>query len=270
MLAKRPSVGPTESLSSKYRAGKASSRVRRSLRDSSLVSRRHRKPDNSSEGSPRRSPMVTLSVGPARRLFAAHEEILCVSPFFATSCRGQFLEAHGRRIHLPDEQPEILSCVLEYLYKGDYSPRLLHNERLDTWELEGVTVTADGQTSDATFFHQGVGLTILKDTAVYCAAEKYGLDQLKRLALRKQGLHSGIQCSTILTSARYAYANTPDTDSKLRAHYLALIIRCRHTFKRSGTMQMEMEEGGKLFFDLFVAMCNHMDDLTSSKAHLPC
>lgn len=23
-------------------------------------------------------------------------------------------------------------------------------------------------------------------------------------------------------------------------------------------MQMQMEEGGKLFFDLFVAMCNHM------------
>lgn len=23
-------------------------------------------------------------------------------------------------------------------------------------------------------------------------------------------------------------------------------------------MQMEMERGGKLFFDLFVAMCNHM------------
>ena len=26
-------------------------------------------------------------------------------------------------------------------------------------------------------------------------------------------------------------------------------------------MQMEMEEGGKLFFDLFVAMCNHMVSL---------
>lgn len=91
-----------------------------------------------------------------------------------------------------------------------------------------------------------------------CAAEKYGLDELKRLALRKQGLQSGVQCSTILSSARYAYANTPDSDSKLRAHYLALIIRSRSTFKRSGTMQMEMEGGGKLFFDLFVAMCNHM------------
>jgi hypothetical protein len=100
-----------------------------------------------------------------------------------------------------------------------------------------------------------------------CTAEKYGLPELQRLALRKQGLQSGIQCSTILTSARYAYANTPDNDSKLRAHYLALIIRSRHTFKRSGTMQMEMEAGGKLFFDLFVALSNHLDDIGKSPRH---
>lgn len=84
----------------------------------------------------------------------------------------------------------------------------------------------------------------LKDTAIYCAAEKFGLDELKRLALRKQGLQSGIQVEVILRSARYAYENTPDSDSRLRAHYLALIIRSRKTFKRSGTMQMEMEIGG--------------------------
>lgn len=73
-----------------------------------------------------------------------------------------------------------------------------------------------------------------------------------------------MQCSTILSSARYAYANTPASDSKLRAHYLALIIRSRNTFKRSGTMQMEMEHGGTpLFFDLFVAMVNHL------VSHLP-
>jgi hypothetical protein len=29
-------------------------------------------------------------------------------------------------------------------------------------------------------------------------------------------------------------------------------------------MQLEMEEGGKLFFDLFVAMCNHMVCATHS------
>jgi len=110
-------------------------------------------------------------------------------------------------------------------------------------------------------FHSGVGDELLRDTVIYCAAEKYGLEELKRLALRKQGLQSGIPVDVILRSARYAYDNTPETESRIRAHYLALIIRSRRTFKRSGTMQMEMEIGGKLFFDLFVAMCNHMDDI---------
>jgi hypothetical protein len=110
-------------------------------------------------------------------------------------------------------------------------------------------------------FHMGVGGELLRDTVVYCAAGKYGLEELKRLALRKQGLQSGIPVDVILRSARYAYDNTPDTESRLRAHYLALIIRSRKTFKRSGTMQMEMEIGGKLFFDLFVAMSNHIDDI---------
>jgi len=110
----------------------------------------------------------------------------------------------------------------------------------------------------STIYHPTHNLSLLKDTLVYCAADRYGLDELKRLSLRKQGLQSGIACGTILASARYAYANTPDSDSKLRAHYLALIIRSRGTFKRSGTMQAEMEKGGGLWFDLFVAMCNHM------------
>lgn len=96
---------------------------------------------------------------------------------------------------------------------------------------------------------------------MYCAAEKYGLEELKDLALRKQGLQTGIPVEIIIRSARYAYDNTPDSEYRLRAHYLAMMIRTRDIFKRSGTMQLEMEMGHKFFFDLFVAMCNHMDDL---------
>lgn len=208
------------------------------------------------------SPIVTLCIGTSARLFAAHEDVLSLSPFFAAIIRSQFLESVSKRITLPDETPEIFSSVLEYLYKGDYYPRLLHNKRGDRWELEpdDDDPTAPGARGsvESTVYCGAAGQLLLKDTLIYCTAEKYGLEELKRLALRKQGLQSGIQCATILASARYAYANTPDSDSKLRAHYLALIIRSRGTFKRSGTMQMEMEGGGKLFFDLFVAMCNHM------------
>jgi len=215
------------------------------------------------------SPIVTFTVGKEGRLFAAHEDVLAASPFFAAACRGQFRsEAQSKRIDLPDEEPEIFSCVLEYLYKGDYYPRLIHNKRRNSWELEDAAVrspnpenTGGRGSVEATSYISSVGEHLLKDTVIYCAAEKYGLEELKRLALRKQGLQSGIEVATILRSARYAYDNTPDSDSRLRAHYLALIIRCRKTFKRSGTMQMEMEGGGKLFFDLFVALCNHVDDI---------
>ncbi|KAI9837183.1 MAG: hypothetical protein M1838_004883 [Thelocarpon superellum] len=251
------------SLASRDRTGKAT-KPKRSLRE-----RTKRKPQAPSQESPPlgsslTSPIITITVGREQRLFAAHEDVLSLSPFFAVACRGQFLEAHSKRIDLPDEEPEILACVLEYLYKGDYYPRLLHNKRHNSWELEDAQAqyqTGGRGTVESTIYHPGVDGVILKDTAVYCVADKYGLDELKRLSLRKQGLQSSIEVATILRSARYAYDHTPDTDSRLRAHYLALIIRCRSTFKRSGTMQMEMENGGKLWFDLFVAMCNHVDDI---------
>jgi len=234
------------------------------------------------------SPIVTLTVGREGRLFAAHEDVLCQSPYFEVLCRGQYLEAQSKRIALPEEEPEVFSAVLEYLYKGDYYPRLLHNKHRSSWELEdstprrtphaspnptetggGRAVASPYTTSavEATVYLSSEGQHLLRDTVVYCAAERYGLEELKRLALRKQGLQSGIDVGTILRSAQYCYAHTPDSDSRLRAHYLALIIRCRKTFKRSGTMQAEMErggEGGKLFFDLFVALCNHLDDVVEA------
>ena len=248
---------------------------------------------------PSPSPIVTLTVGREGRLFAAHEDVLRQAPFFEAACRGNFFnEAQSRRISLPDEEPEVFSAVLEYLYKGDYYPRLLHNKHRNSWELEdhqgrtprtspnpeigggraagGTNANNNNNTnnnnaSEATVYLASIGAEILRDTVVYCAAERYGLEELKRLALRKQGLQAGIDVGTILRSAQYAYAYTPDSDSRLRAHYLALIIRCRKTFKRSGTMQGEMEAGGsKLFFDLFVAMCNHLDDVIDvSNARTP-
>lgn len=216
------------------------------------------------------SPIVTLIVGREGRLFAAHEDVLCLSPYFTSACRGRLPDAESKRIELPDEEPEIISSVLEYLYKGDYYPRLVYSKRRNSWELEDAMKSPHLEnrggrgSAEATSYVSRVGEYLLKDTVIYCAAEKYGLEELKRLSLRKHGLQSGIEIGMILRSARYAYDNTPDTDSRLRAHYLALIIRCRKTFKRSGTMQMEMEAGGKLFFDLFVALCNHVDDIVGN------
>ncbi|KAJ5121887.1 hypothetical protein N7526_008824 [Penicillium atrosanguineum] len=220
MLSKRPPHTPSGNFT-RYRATKAVARPRR-IRDSSSSGssrrlERHRRPANppdASTPSPSTSPIVTLRVGPEKRLFAAHEAILSASPFSQQNAKRK-------------DPPEVLSCVLEYLYKGDYYPRLQRNSQRQTWELEDGAIDSEGQSVGATVYHHAARTAILRDTAIYCAAEKYNLPTLQRLALRKQGLHTGIQCNTILSSARYAYANTPDSDSKLRAHYLALIIRSR-------------------------------------------
>ncbi|KAI9704045.1 MAG: hypothetical protein M1820_005667 [Bogoriella megaspora] len=251
---------------SKHRAGKSTSKKRSSFREGSMMKGIETLSPGQAQHTPPvgtnlTSAIVTLCVGREKRLFAAHEDVLCHSPFFQAACRGQFFETGAKRIDLPDEIPEVFSSVLEYLYKGDYSPRLEYDKRRQTWHL-GSSETGS---PEGTIYHPGAQIPVLKDTMIYCTADKFSLPELKRLSLRKQGLQSGISCGTILSSARFAYAYTPDSDSKLRAHYLALIIRSRQTFKRSGTMQQEMEHGGKLFFDLFVAMVNHMDDLAGIK-----
>lgn len=251
------------SFHSKDRATKQVKPTKRSFRDQAKLKMQQHM-ESPPLGSTLTSPIITLVVGQDRRLFACHQDVLSLSPFFAAALRGQFYESTSRRIELPDEEPEIFSSVLEYLYKGDYYPRLLHDKKRNTWALEDQPAdSTNGRGSvESTVYHNGVGGVLLKDSVIYCTAEKFGLEELKRLSLRKQGLQTGIQVDVILRSARYAYDNTPDHDAKLRAHFLALIIRSRKTFKRSGTMQMEMEIGGsKLFFDLFVAMCNHVDDI---------
>lgn len=66
-----------------------------------------------------------------------------------------------RRIELPDESPEVLSAVLEYLYKGDYTPNLIHNKKRDTWELDNAGIPGDN-----TIIHHQSPVPILKDTAI--------------------------------------------------------------------------------------------------------
>ncbi|KAK0934133.1 hypothetical protein LTR29_014321 [Friedmanniomyces endolithicus] len=274
--ASKDKAGKVRKISKRSFRGDAKQRMHDALKEGVVT------PDTSPSlggASPKlNSAIVTIAVGKDQRLFAAHEDVLSRSPWFAEACREQFFASPGqRRISLPDEEPEVFSAVLEYLYKGDYYPRLLHDRKRNAWSLEDndedltIHSTSPRLHSDkktgglnalAVVYHHGVGDYILRDTLIYCSALRFGLPELQRHALRKQGLQSGIDVACILRSARFAYDHTPPSDSRLRAHYLALIIRSRKTFKRSGTMQMEMEKGGtQMFFDLFVAMCNHVDDM---------
>lgn len=113
------------------------------------------------------SAIITLCVGREQRLFAAHEDVLCNSPWFQAVCRGQFFESGSKRIDLPDDEPEIFSSVLEYLYKGDYYPRLEYDKRRNSYQLEDAANNATRGGIESTVYHNGFGVQILKDTIIY-------------------------------------------------------------------------------------------------------
>lgn len=92
--------------------------------------------------------------------------MLAKSPYFAQACRAQFFEASGKRVDLPSEDPEVFSAVLEYLYKGDYTPKLIFDKKRASWSLDDSDGTAAGQ-SESTVYSNGIGGAILKDTVIY-------------------------------------------------------------------------------------------------------
>ena len=87
--------------------------------------------------------------------------MLSKSPYFAQACRAQFFEPANKRIELANEDPEIFSAVLEYLYKGDYTPQLALDKKRQSFYL----TKTEGQTPDATVQYKGS--TVLKDTVIY-------------------------------------------------------------------------------------------------------
>jgi len=114
--------------------------------------------------SPLNSSIVTIAVGPTQRLFAAHEDVLCKSPYFLQACQAQFFEPANKRIELAHEEPEVFSAVLEYLYKGDYSPQLAYDKKRSSFYLSTKESTST-KTPELTVQYNGV--SILKDTAIY-------------------------------------------------------------------------------------------------------
>lgn len=119
-------------------------------------------------------------MGRTARLFAAHEQVLVRSPYFAELLRKQYYThtpnspthagENAKRIELPNQEAEVFSSVLEYLYKGDYYPRLEYDKKRDVWGLE------DGGRGEVTVAWNGGGAAgddrsvVLKDTAIYVRA----------------------------------------------------------------------------------------------------
>lgn len=102
------------------------------------------------------------------------------------------------------EIPEVFSSVLEFLYRGDYHPRLVHDKKRNSWILdEEDDGPRKGSCAVTTVLDIHSDQVILKDTAIYCSAHRFGLEDLKRS-----------RCGSRVCKAGYSvrsYSQAPDT-----------------------------------------------------------
>lgn len=117
------------------------------------------------------SPIVTLRVGPEGTEFRTYEDTLCQLPFFRAALQGQFREASEKTISMPEDEPEVISALVEFMYVGRYTYTYHHSA---TGEANS-TDRADSPTSDATegSFH----------ASVHALASKYDCQELADTAL---------------------------------------------------------------------------------------
>lgn len=67
------------------------------------------------------SPVILLHVGSTPVTFHANQDIICRLPFFRAALQGGFREATDKIINMPDDEPDTVASLLEFLYVGSYT-----------------------------------------------------------------------------------------------------------------------------------------------------
>lgn len=65
--------------------------------------------------------MILLHVGPTPVTFHVYEAIICRLPFFQAAIQSGFREATDNVIAMPEDDPDTVASLLEFLYLGTYA-----------------------------------------------------------------------------------------------------------------------------------------------------
>lgn len=110
------------------------------------------------------SPVILLQVGSTPVTFRAYEDIICRLPFFRAALQGGFREATDKIVKMPDDEPDVVASLLEFLYVGSYTY---------TFDSEATT-DAPPRDIDEASFH----------VRLHALARKYDCEALEALERR--------------------------------------------------------------------------------------
>lgn len=114
------------------------------------------------------NPIIILSVGQEKDQYHVHQDTLCKLPFFQAALQGGFKEASEKAIVMPEDDPNSVAALIEFLYTGNYTY---------TYNPSKVQIP-EGSSIPAADLTEG-----LYRIGVYVVASKYDCQALTEIAL---------------------------------------------------------------------------------------
>lgn len=136
------------------------------------------------------SSTVTLIIGADPVEFYVPQRVLCTLPFFQAALQGEFREAAEQKIRMPEDEPQLVSAMIQFLYTGGYSY---------AYSADGETDSnaPPGDLEEGTF-HVGV----------YATAFKYDCQELVKASLTSfLGVLGQLKGIDVIRLWKVAYAN---------------------------------------------------------------
>ncbi|KAL8758041.1 MAG: hypothetical protein Q9199_001771 [Rusavskia elegans] len=183
------------------------------------------------------SQIFTIITGPEEKGYTAHATYLCQSPVLERMCYGQFQESQTFEIRLPEDEPQAIRALIQYLYTGRF---------LDYGTMESGNGSAGAATQLA---------------ELYATADKYQLQDLKALVAKNLDTVIDVEERPIdfLLIMRATYTSIPDWDKARRKHFKNLATQLPKPNFMAKPMREVFDEcisgGGILATDLVSALC---------------
>lgn len=120
------------------------------------------------------TPIVTLYVGDDRVRYRAYEDHLCRLPFFRAALHGEFKEAADKTINMPEDDPEAVAALIQWLAVGTY---IFNKNRLQKSTMAARKMSETTPSDDL--------LRALFNLEVCVVASKYDLQSLVTKATKR-------------------------------------------------------------------------------------
>ena len=220
------------------------------------------------------SKTITLLVGDNESQYVVHKSLLHSSPVLAKMCDGDFRESSEGIIKLPHDEPDVISCIVDYLYRGDFNFAIDTEEKSvevlqhESWSIPIRNVTEDMDAFDTNPIAAGVPNDTdggVKQAAaeylakVYIVAEKYQLKEMQPLILKKIASCIDIETNPegFFNLSAIIYDGTPDSDETFRPYFREYCVAAiQEIFKKEEGMEFldaQVGEGGAIAVDIFRA-----------------